>query len=139
MTSDPSGSPTRLFATTFGVGYVAVGLVGFAMTGLDGFTSRNGPLVLGLFEVNPLHNLVHLLLGSALVVAGARSAADARMVTIVVGVAVGAVGLLGPLITSAGELALNGADNVLHLVTAVLAFLAVLAESRRDAGGRPAR
>lgn len=42
-----------------------VGVAGFAVTGFDGFADPDGELLLGLFEVNPLHNIVHLLIGGA--------------------------------------------------------------------------
>jgi hypothetical protein len=135
-TSTPmTSSPPRTFATTAGVAYAALGIVGFAMTGTSGFASRNGVLLLGVLEVNPLHNLVHLLLGLALVAGASRSDEAARHVTVVVGVATGVVGLLGPLITRAGELALNHGDTVLHLGTALLALGAILADRK----GAPAR
>src|SRR5690554_76890 len=56
--------PAQYFALAIGVIYVLVGLSGFLVTGFDGFASPEGELLLG-FEVNPLHNIVHLLIGGA--------------------------------------------------------------------------
>ena len=71
-------SPNRLVATIFGAVYVLVGLLGFAVTGGVGFIATEGGLLLGIFEVNPLHNIAHLLIGAALLIAGLASARAAR-------------------------------------------------------------
>ena len=59
-------SPNRLVATIFGAVYILVGLLGFAVTGGVGFLATEGGLLLGIFMVNPLHNVAHLLIGAAL-------------------------------------------------------------------------
>jgi hypothetical protein len=63
-------SPNRLLATLFGAVYVVVGLLGFVVTGGVQFLATEGGLLLGVFEVNPLHNIAHLLIGGALLIAG---------------------------------------------------------------------
>ena len=63
-------SPNRIVATVFGAVYVLVGLLGFAVTGGVGFIATEGGLLLGVFQVNPLHNIAHLLIGAALLIAG---------------------------------------------------------------------
>jgi len=65
-------------AGIFGATYVAIGLLGFVATGGVGFADTEGSNLLGIFEVNPLHNLVHLAIGVALLLA---FAAGARAVT----------------------------------------------------------
>src|SRR6186997_1525164 len=77
-------SPNRIVATVFGAVYVLVGLLGFAVTGGVGFIATEGGLLLGIFEVNPLHNIAHLLIGAALLIAGIVSATAAKTVNIVV-------------------------------------------------------
>jgi hypothetical protein len=57
--------PAQWLALAIGVLYLLVGVAGFAVTGFDGFTEPDGDLLLGVFEVNPLHNIVHLLIGAA--------------------------------------------------------------------------
>jgi hypothetical protein len=57
--------PAQWLALVIGAVYVLVGLVGFAVTGFDGFAEPDGELLLGIFEINPLHNIVHLLIGAA--------------------------------------------------------------------------
>lgn len=120
-----------MFALVFGVIYVVVGILGFfvAATPFVGETGKN----LIVFELNGLHNLAHILVG-ALLLAGSRTAASARSVNILVG----AVYLLLAILGFAGVLvqdllSVNAADNVLHLVTAVLALYFGLATGPRTA------
>ena len=70
-------SPNRLVATIFGAVYLLVGLLGFIYTGGVGFVATTGGLLLGIFEVNPLHNIAHLLIGAALLIAGLSSVSAA--------------------------------------------------------------
>ena len=57
--------PAQWLALAIGVVYTIVGLAGFFLTGFDGFAAPEGGLLLGIFEVNPLHNIVHLTIGLA--------------------------------------------------------------------------
>lgn len=115
-------TPARRFGQVAGSGYVALGLLGFAVTGLGGFAATTGPALFGL-RVNPLHNTLHVLIGLALVVAAARGEHEARTISMLTAAAYGVVGLLGLALvgTDGNVLALNHADNALHLATAVLA------------------
>ena len=131
-----SQSPNRLLATVFGVVYLLVGAAGFAVTGGVGFAATSGePLV--VFEVNPLHNLVHLGIGAALLLAGRRSVAAARGANTTVGAVYLLVGVLGLFLVGspANLLALNGADNVLHLASALLLLGVGLAAERTVSTG----
>jgi len=114
-------SPNRLVATVFGAVYLLVGLVGFAVTSGVGFFAKGG-LLLGVFEVNPLHNVIHLAIGAALLYAGIKNVQLARTVNTAVGAVYLLVGILGLFLLSSplNIIALNGADNVLHLASAVL-------------------
>ena len=126
-----SQSPNRLLGTVFGVVYLLVGLAGFAVTGGVGFASTDGnPLI--VFEVNPLHNVIHLAIGAALLLAARRSVQASRGVNIAVGAVYLLVGALGLVLvgSSANMLALNGADNVLHLASAMLLLGVGLAADR---------
>jgi hypothetical protein len=124
-------TPARRFGQVAGSVYVAVGLLGFALTGLEGFASTRGAS-LWLLEVNPLHNSLHVLLGLSLVVAAARGEAQARTLAMLTGATYGVVGLLGLGVVGTGGniLALNTADNVVHLITAVAAVGAAAASTR---------
>lgn len=131
-------TPAKLFGYVFGAVYVLVGLVGFAVTGFDGFAAPEGDMLL-FFEVNPLHNLVHIAIGGLLLAAAGAGERAARQAAIVVGAAYALVGVLGIAIPQDAEiniLALNAADHALHLGTAALAFAAAWLSSQRDPAGR---
>jgi hypothetical protein len=115
-------SPNRLVATIFGAVYLLVGLLGFAYTGGVGFVATQGGLILGIFEVNPLHNVAHLLIGAALLIAGLTRAAAAKAVNITVGAVYLLLGIVGFFLvgTGANILALNTPDHFLHLVSAIV-------------------
>lgn len=117
-----SSSPNRLVATVFGAVYLLVGLLGFAVTGGVGFLATEGGLLLGIFAVNPLHNVAHLLIGAALLVAGLANVRAAKTVNTVVGAAYLLLGVAGFFLvgTAANILALNVPDHFLHLGSAVV-------------------
>ena len=133
-------SPNRLVATIFGAVYLLVGLLGFAVTSGVAFFDTEGGLLLGLFEVNPFHNVAHLLIGAVLLVAGLRSIPAARAANIAVGAAYLLLGVIGLFLleSPANILAINGADNVLHFGSAIL-LLAVGLGADRDHGRGTAR
>lgn len=119
--------PAQYLALTIGIVYVLVGLLGFFNTGFDGFAEPEGELVLGIFEVNPLHNIVHLLIGGAGL--ALWSTLDrARIYGWLLAVGYGATFVYGLFVAdttdAANFLALNSADNWLHIVS-VLAGLAI--------------
>jgi hypothetical protein len=130
-------SPNRLLATVFGVVYLVVGLLGFAVTGGVSFLATEGNLLLGLFAVNPLHNIAHLLIGAALLIAGLSNVAAARTVNTVVGAVYLLLGIVGFFLvgTALNILALNTADHFLHLASAIVLLgvgLAADKSVRRD-------
>lgn len=120
-------------ALVFGAVYALVGLAGFLVTGDVPFAGQDGDPVV-LFDVNGLHNIVHLLIGVALI-AASRRLDTARGANLAIGVTYVALGVLGPFIndTAVDVIGLNGADHVLHLVSgAVLTAVALLADKTRS-------
>lgn len=117
-----SKSPNRLLARVFGAGYLFVGVIGFTATSGVGIFDTTGGLVFGIFEVNVFHNVAHLLIGAALLIAGQSNARAAQTVNTVIGAAYLLLGIIGPFIlnSSANILAMNGADNALHLGSGVI-------------------
>ncbi len=115
-------SPNRLVAVIFGAVYLLVALLGFLVTGGADFAGPRGTLLLGIFEVNWLHNIAHLLIGAALLIAGLSSISAAKSVNGIVGAVYLLLGIVGFFIvdTPADILALNTPDHFLHLVTAVV-------------------
>jgi hypothetical protein len=118
-----SRSPNRLVATIFGAVYLVVALLGFIVVGGGGFADTHTDIrLLGIFEINHLHNIVHLLIGAALLIAGLSSVSAAKGANSVVGIVYLLVGIVGFFLvgTDANILSLNTPDHFLHLVTAVV-------------------
>lgn len=128
-----SGSPNRLLATVFGAVYVLVGLLGFAITGFSGFAETEGETLI-VFDVNPLHNIVHLAIGG-LLLAASRTVASAKAANTTVGAVYLLVGILGLFLLGSelNIIALNGADNVLHFASALVLLGVGLGADKRTA------
>ncbi len=133
-------SPNRLLGVVFGAVYLLVGLLGFTVTAGVGFLATEGELLLGIFEVNPFHNVVHLLIGAALLIGGLTGVRAAKVVNLTVGGAYLLVGLVGLFIldSALNILALNAADNVLHFASAVLLLAVGLGAERATRGSHTA-
>lgn len=110
----------RTVATVFGVIYIAAGLAGFVL---------ERPLF-GLFEVNELHNIVHILVG-AILLYGASSTSAAIMTSRGVGAVLVLLGILGiPFPDGFDVVPLGGSDIWLHLASgAILLAAGFLGES----------
>ena len=105
-----------------------LGLV-LLVVGILGFF---GTPILGLFEVNTLHNIIHLASGAIALVAVSMGYSAARTYLVVFGIVYLAVAILGflgvELLTSL--VTTNGADNVLHLAIGGVCILAGLSARR---------
>ncbi len=128
-----SRSANRAVGMTFGTLYLVVGGLGFFFPGSGGFFSIHGQggLVFGLFEVDPFHNVVHIMIGSALLIAAQSLVSAAKTVNKVTGVLLLVLGLAGFFLVDSplNILALNQPDNLLHLVSGgVLLALSILTE-----------
>jgi hypothetical protein len=114
-----------------GLVYLLIGVLGF-IPGITQPSSAPGQgLLLGIFAVNTVHNLAHLVLGAALVWA-ATTANNVRMVNRGMA-AVFAILVVGSLVAPIVEgVAINPPDTGLHLVsllvTAAIGFMAVRRE-----------
>lgn len=125
-------SPNRLLATVFGVVYVLIGVAGFLVTSGVGLLDTTGGLLLGIFEVNGLHNIAHIVIGAALLIAGLSGVRAAKTVNAVVGAAYLVLGIAGLFVVgnAFNILAINGADNVLHFGSAALLLAVGLGAER---------
>src|SRR5918997_7131587 len=56
--------------------YVALGIVGFFVTGFSGFTQQSGDSLLGV-GLNPFHNIAHIGIGLILLIFALQSSAAA--------------------------------------------------------------
>src|SRR5659263_408791 len=95
----------RQVGYVFGVVYLLVGLLGFFVKS-NGFAATDGGKLLGIFMVNPLHNIVHLAVGALLVYGASRVEAMSRNVNILVGGIYLVVGIIGLFILSSSALSL---------------------------------
>jgi hypothetical protein len=112
----------KKISLAFGIVYLAVGVLGF----VPGLTMQG--LLLGVFAVNTVHNLAHLVLGGALVWA----AMSAQFTSVQRGLAViFAVLVVGSFVAPIVEgVAINPPDTGLHLVSALLTAYLGFAVSR---------
>jgi hypothetical protein len=127
-----------LFSYIFGVVLVLSGLLGFfADATFDTGQPLDGNRFLDIFEVNGIHNVVHILSGLFLLaLAGKRK--TAKTGAIAFGVIYGVVTVIG-LIDGKDVLSLfpvNPADNVLHIALTLAALAAGLLSRANDADGR---
>ena len=100
----------RTVAAVFGAVYVVAGLVGFVA----------GTPVFGLFEVNTLHNIVHIVIG-AILLYGATTTAAAIMTLRTMGALLLVLGVLGFVTPDGfGLVPLGGNDIWLHLATGAI-------------------
>jgi hypothetical protein len=130
-------TPAQMFALVFGVVYLVVGIIGFAVTGFNDFAGETFNEELIIFAVNPLHNIVHILLG-AVWIGASRTHEAAKGINLLFGIVLLVVFILG-MVGALKWLAIEGAespDNYLHLATAVLAIYFGTAGA---VGARPAR
>jgi hypothetical protein len=116
---------TSKIAKVFGIILVLVGILGF----VPGITN-NGSL-LGIFEVNTLHNIIHLLTGIFALVLAKSSPKMFFKVFGVVYLIVTIVGFVQGT-TVLGLFGVNMADNVLHL--AIAAFALWLGFMKKEGG-----
>jgi Domain of unknown function (DUF4383) len=136
----------QVLALAFGAIYLIVGIIGFFITGFDDFIGNEAGTphhvdanVLG-FMINPMHNVVHILIGVVGLVLS-RTLAGARTYGWLLAAGYGAAFVYG--LFAVGQewdfLNLNWADNVLHLVTALVGLGIALGPVRTAVGGRSAR
>jgi ABC-type transport system involved in multi-copper enzyme maturation permease subunit len=130
----PARHPAQLLALAIGAVYTLVGIAGFFVTGFDNFASETNQTLLG-FEINPLHNIVHLVIGLA-GLALWRRLDTARTYGWLLAAGYGLAFLYG--LFAAGNsdinfLSINGADNVLHLVSALAGVAIALWPADRTA------
>lgn len=147
MTASPSPAtpaaqrhPAQWLALVIGVVYTLIGLAGFFVTGFDDFAAETDETLLG-FEINPLHNIVHLLIG----VFGLATWGRLQTARIYGWVLVAVYGLtfVFGLFAVGNEdlnfLSINGADNILHVLSAAAGLLIALWPARQTTPGTAGR
>lgn len=123
-------SRNRLVAYVFGVVYLLVGIAGFFV--VTDFLDKNTDKNLIVFEINGLHNVIHLLVGLALLFAARAGYRAARSMNFAIGGTYALLGVIGLFIATdtnaANILSLNGADNLLHFGTAAVLLAVAMME-----------
>lgn len=127
------GQPSagQLISAVTGTLYLVVGLFGFMTTGSSEFTGHDPTHVVVGLTVNPLHNVLHLVVG-ALGIAAFAAPGLARLYGVFLFVAYGVLFVWGT--GAAGgpnALNLDWGGNVLHGATAALGALVALLPVRR--------
>ena len=116
----------RMIAILFGIVFIFSGVAGFLPT----FTTND--FLFGIFEVNSMHNIVHLVTG-VLAIMAATSYRFTRIYFTAFGIIYLIVAIVGFL--RRGDLFimhLNMADNILYVVIAVLSlFLGLYKKTRK--------
>ena len=126
----------QVLGLAFGAIYLLVGIIGFFVTGFDNFAGNEQHEMLLIFMINPLHNIVHILIG-VVGLALSRTLAGAKTFGLLLAVGYGLAFIYG--VIAVGKdwdfLNINGADNVLHLLSAIVGA-AIYAGANRFAGSR---
>lgn len=109
-------------AQIFGVVFLLVGILGFFLAGPGGMSmdARNPGLLLGLFPVNLLHNIVHLLFG-VWGISAARTFESARTYARIGGIiyiVLACLGFIAP--TPLNLIPIGGNDIWLHALLGIV-------------------
>jgi hypothetical protein len=121
---DHTRTPAQWYCLLAGLALLLAGVLGFiADSSFDTGSNVQGDSFLG-FEVNAIHNLVHLVSGLVLLGAFAKRA-SAKAVALGFGLVYGAVAIIGLIDGSnvLGLIPVNPADNVLHIALSALGIL----------------
>lgn len=104
----------KLLAVLFGIGFLAAGIGAFVPAWTpDGY-------LFGIFHVNTMHNVVHIVTGVIALLAAFKN--YAKLFFQVFGVVYAVVTVWGFWTGDVLGMHMNTADNILHLVIAVIAL-----------------
>ena len=123
----------KSFALLFGIVFLVVGILGFVPAATHDVNGM--PMLLGIFHVNPAHNIVHLASGAVFLLCGLAGAGPSRAFFKIFGLVYALVAALGFYVGDQPILGLisnNVADTWLHVVLA-LAMLALGFGSKQNA------
>ena len=130
----------QMLGLAFGAIYLLVGVVGFFITGFGNFFAHDTNQTLLGFEINGMHNVVHIVIGVAGLLL-ARTLAGARTYGWLLAIGYGAAFVYG--LIAIGQtwdfLSINAADNVLHVLTAIVGLAIALGPVRNAVTHRGTR
>ncbi|MFC7405581.1 DUF4383 domain-containing protein [Georgenia alba] len=130
-------APFQWLALAIGVIYLLVGIVGFLITGFGNWVEHDHSQTLLVFAINPLHNVVHLLIGLLGALLWSRPG-RARLFGWILLLGYGAAAVYGFVVVDDPDvniLNINAADNWLHVASAA-AGLAIAVWPDRARGAR---
>ena len=137
LASTGGANVARAVALVLGLSYVAAGVIGFVVTGFTGPVVLNtDDKLLGFFDLNIFHNIVHVAIGLGLVVASrVRDATVTQGIVIGVGLFYTVAALLG-FLNYLQIISINSSlsfDNFFHLLTAaVLVIFGLIAVRQQN-------
>lgn len=110
-----------------GASYVAIGIFGFFITGFGNFLADSGDkLLFGFASINPMHNVVHILVGALLIAMTRFSTPTTEGALMGVGlfyIVAFVIGVIAP--DNLTIIAMDGAgdgENIVHIITGVTAL-----------------
>ena len=128
--TDTAWSANRILALTLGIVFTLIAIIGFIIPNEAG---TNVKAIFGIFDVDTVHSIVHLLFGLAGIAAAFTGYSRTfNQVFGVIYIILGLLGLIPALYFPAGSFGhdnglflgimhINAGDHVLHLVTGVVA------------------
>jgi hypothetical protein len=135
VTRDDARTPAQWYCLLAGLALLLAGILGFVSdSSFDTGDGVEGDLFLG-FEVNAIHNIIHLASGLVLLAAFPKRA-SARAVALGFGLVYGLVAVIG-LVDGEdvlGLIPINSADNLLHIALAALGILTGVISRHDDRG-----
>ncbi len=130
----------RAVALVLGLSYVAAGVIGFVVTGFTGPVVLNtDDQLLGFFDLNIFHNIVHLAIGAGLIVASQMRDLSITQGCSSAGLFYALAALLG-FLNYLQLISINSGlsfDNFFHLLTAAVALIfGLIAVRQQDEASR---
>jgi hypothetical protein len=132
--------PVQMLAALVGLAFLMAGIVGYTRTGFDDFTGHRHVFLWG-FSINPMHNLVHVvvgLVGLLLATGSGRARTFGWLLFLGYGVAfvwglmVTGVLTSNPIAGIGNPLDLSPADNWLHFGSAVVGLVIAVLPARKS-------
>src|SRR5918998_3053053 len=123
--TDRRRTPAQWYCLLAGLSLLLAGILGFIVdSSFDTGDGIQGGELLSIFEVNGIHNLIHLASGLVLLAASPKRA-SAKTVAIAFGLVYGIVTIIGLIDgeTVLGLIPVNPADNILHIALSLLGLI----------------
>ena len=134
VATDRARTPAQWYCLLGGLSLLLAGILGFfADSSFTTGSGINGDKLLSIFEVNGIHNLIHIASGLLLLAAAPRRG-SAKTVALGFGLVYGVVTIIGLIDGNdvLGLIPVNGPDNVLHIALTALGLISGFISPGRD-------